>query len=103
MRIIVRALLPLGEDIVLDPFMGSGSTIAAAEAVGYASKGIDIDDLYFQLANKAVPRLAKLYPHFQGGEMAFETSYSEPVPVNGQQLGFALAERRVHRTRKLTP
>ena len=35
MRIIVRALLPLGEGRVLDPFMGSGSTIAAAKAVCY--------------------------------------------------------------------
>ena len=32
MRIVVRALLPLGEGAVLDPFMGSGSTIAAALA-----------------------------------------------------------------------
>lgn len=103
MRIIVRALLPLGEGIMLDPFMGSGSTIAAAEAVGYTSKGIEIDDLYFQLANKAVPRLAKLYPHFHGEETAFEASYSESVPGNGQQLDFALAESPVRRTRKLRP
>jgi DNA modification methylase len=32
---IVRASLPLGEGVVLDPFAGSGSTLAAAEAVGY--------------------------------------------------------------------
>jgi site-specific DNA-methyltransferase (adenine-specific) len=37
MRQIVRAALPLGEGIVLDPFMGGGSTIAAAHAVGYGS------------------------------------------------------------------
>jgi len=34
MRRLVWASLPLGEGIVLDPFMGSGSTIAAAESVG---------------------------------------------------------------------
>jgi len=32
MRILVRALLPLGEGVLLDTFMGSGSTIAAADA-----------------------------------------------------------------------
>src|SRR5256714_12163415 len=40
MRIIVRALLPLGEGSVLDPFMGSGSIIAAAGAVGYRSPAL---------------------------------------------------------------
>lgn len=33
MRQIVRAALPLGEGTVLDPFMGGGSTIAAARTV----------------------------------------------------------------------
>lgn len=103
MRIIVRALLPLGEGTVVDPFMGSGSTIAAAEAVGYNSNGIEIDEQYFQLANQAIPRLAKMYPHFQGAETAFEASYSEPAPANGQQIDFTLAERPSHRTRKLRP
>jgi DNA modification methylase len=35
--------------------MGSGSTIAAAKAVGYASTGLEIDAEYFQLAEKAIP------------------------------------------------
>ena len=43
MRIMVRALLPPGEGMILDPFMGSGSTIAAAEAVGYPSTGLELD------------------------------------------------------------
>jgi site-specific DNA-methyltransferase (adenine-specific) len=103
MRIIVRALLPLGEGTILDPFMGSGSTIAAAEAIGYESIGIEIDQRYFQLANEAVPRLAKLYPHFNGEETAFEANYLEPLPVSGQQIDFALAERPATRTRKLRP
>jgi site-specific DNA-methyltransferase (adenine-specific) len=37
LRIVVRGVLPLGEGIVLDPFCGAGSTLAAAEAVGYQS------------------------------------------------------------------
>ena len=31
LRIVIRGVLPLGEGIVLDPFAGSGSTLAAAE------------------------------------------------------------------------
>jgi site-specific DNA-methyltransferase (adenine-specific) len=51
-------VLPLGEGIILDPFAGSGSTLAAAEAVGYESIGIEKDSRYFELACKAIPKLA---------------------------------------------
>ncbi|MBI2509886.1 MAG: site-specific DNA-methyltransferase, partial [Betaproteobacteria bacterium] len=47
LRQLVRAVLPLGDGVVLDPFAGSGSTIAAAEAVGYRSIGIEKDVRYF--------------------------------------------------------
>ncbi len=63
MRQIVRAALPLGEGIVLDPFMGSGSTIAAAIAVGYQSIGIESDNEFFVMAKEAVPRLAAYVPN----------------------------------------
>jgi len=59
MRQIVRAMLPLGEGVILDPFAGSGSTLAAAEAVGYASLGVEIDPTYAALAADAIPRLAQ--------------------------------------------
>jgi site-specific DNA-methyltransferase (adenine-specific) len=58
LRQLVRAVLPLGEGVVLDPFAGSGSTLAAAEAVGYTSIGIERDPDYFTLARNAVPKLA---------------------------------------------
>jgi DNA modification methylase len=60
MRQIVRASLPLGEGILLDPFMGGGSTLAAAFSVGYESIGIESDPGYFQVAQSAIPRLAGL-------------------------------------------
>jgi len=50
LRALVRASLPLGEGIVLDPFAGSGSTIAAAAAVGYTSVGVERDPVYFEMA-----------------------------------------------------
>ena len=42
MRILARSLLPLGKGTVLDPFCGSGSTIAACKAIGYDSIGVEI-------------------------------------------------------------
>ncbi|MBK8256949.1 MAG: site-specific DNA-methyltransferase [Polyangiaceae bacterium] len=60
MRQIVRAALPLGQGIVLDPFMGGGSTIAAAEVNEYKSIGLEVDGEYFQTAVRAIPKLIKL-------------------------------------------
>jgi site-specific DNA-methyltransferase (adenine-specific) len=60
MRKIVRAVLPLGEGTVLDPFAGAGSTLAAAEAVGYRSIGIEKDPRYFDTAREALPKLRAL-------------------------------------------
>lgn len=60
MRQLVRAVLPLGVGCVVDTFAGSGSTLAAAEAVGYESKGVERDATYFQAACKSIPALARL-------------------------------------------
>jgi hypothetical protein len=60
LRQLVAAALPLGEGTILDPFMGSGSTIAAAEALGLRSIGIEISQEYFALAQCAIPQLARL-------------------------------------------
>lgn len=60
LRQVVRAVLPLAEGIVLDPFAGAGSTLAAAEAVGYESIGLEVDPAYFHLAREAIPALATL-------------------------------------------
>lgn len=59
-RQVVRGVLPLGIGTVLDPFAGAGSTLAAAEAVGYESVGIERDTGYFKVGCKAIPRLAEL-------------------------------------------
>lgn len=60
LRQIVRAVLPLGKGIVLDPFAGSGSTLAAANAVGYASIGVEMDPEYVDIARRAIPALTTM-------------------------------------------
>ena len=62
MRQVVRAILPLGEGVVLDPFAGSGSTLAAAERIGYISVGVERDPVYARLAADAIPRLRDYEP-----------------------------------------
>jgi site-specific DNA-methyltransferase (adenine-specific) len=59
LRQICRASLPLGKGTILDPFMGSGSTIAAAAACGLRSIGVERNDEYFGKAVRAIPLLAK--------------------------------------------
>ena len=58
LRTLVRGVLPLGTGIVLDPFAGSGSTLAAAEAIHYESVGIEKDSRFVDLATQAIPKLA---------------------------------------------
>jgi len=96
MRVIVRTLLPLGEGTVLDPFMGSGSTIAAAEAVGYDSVGVELDNEYFKLAERSIPRLAALYPDFVGQELQMNGEYGSVEREDEQQLQwFSRSKRRL--------
>jgi len=57
MRQIVHASLPLGEGVILDPFAGAGSTLAASEALGYTSIGIEKDSEFFALACESIPKL----------------------------------------------
>ena len=59
MRQLVRGVLPLGEGVVVDPFAGSGSTLAAAEAVGYESVGIERDQCYFDMGVEAIQPLSE--------------------------------------------
>ncbi len=60
LRRLTYAILPLGEGIIADPFMGSGSTVAAAESVGTKAIGIERHREFFESACSAATRLKSL-------------------------------------------
>lgn len=60
LRPVVYASVPLGTGVVADPFAGSGSTVAAALAVGVTCVGIERREDYFVEARNAIPKLALL-------------------------------------------
>jgi DNA modification methylase len=82
MRHIVRASLPRDVGVVLDPFMGAGSTIAACVAVGYDSIGIESDREFFTMARAAIPLLAQLEVGKNGKKENRSLQVTEP---NAQQ------------------
>ncbi len=95
MRQLVRAALPLGKGVVLDPFMGGGSTIAAACAVGYRSIGIELDAEYYGIARTAIPELAALSVNC----LRTDTSASPPSHPFGDRGPHAPTPRRfVHQS-----
>jgi len=91
MRQIVRASLPLGDGVVLDPFMGAGSTIAAAVAVGYRSIGVESDSAFFDLAVDGIPTLSALSVNGTTRVAKKSGKNNDVVRLNGRgksQLGF---------------
>jgi site-specific DNA-methyltransferase (adenine-specific) len=60
MRQLVYSALPLGEGLIVDPFMGSGSTLAAALHYGYEAIGIERDQSFYHLAKESIIPLSKI-------------------------------------------
>jgi site-specific DNA-methyltransferase (adenine-specific) len=50
----------MGKGTVLDPFAGSGSTVAAATACEIESIGIESNPEYYKMGKISIPRLAAL-------------------------------------------
>lgn len=68
LRQVVHAALPLGQGIIVDPFMGAGSTVAVCEAVGAHCVGVERRAEYYELSRTAIPKLAALHVEPESGE-----------------------------------
>jgi hypothetical protein len=82
LRILTRSLLPLGTGRVLDPFCGSGSTLAACQAIGYDAVGVEVDDTYFASLHTHIRELSSLYPKYKGETL--EMSLDSVHVANGK-------------------
>ena len=60
LRQVCYAALPLREGVIVDPFAGSGSTIAAVEALGLRGIGVERHPDYYKMACHAIPRLKQV-------------------------------------------
>jgi DNA modification methylase len=60
MRWLVRLVTPKG-GTVLDPFMGSGSTLKAAELEGFSAIGIELSAEYAEIARRRIASDAPLF------------------------------------------
>lgn len=54
MEWLVRRASPFEGETILDPFMGSGTTLVACQRMGRAGAGIELDPDYFDIACKRV-------------------------------------------------
>ncbi|MCP4695998.1 MAG: site-specific DNA-methyltransferase [Gammaproteobacteria bacterium] len=86
LRILARSVLPLGNGTVLDPFCGSGSTVAACQAIGYRSIGIEVDKIYFNSLESNIEALSKLYPKFQGNTLDAVSDAEKPKASNTRRI-----------------
>jgi DNA modification methylase len=64
MRWLCRLITPAG-GMILDPFMGSGSTLKAAIMEGFGAIGIEFDEGYFRIAQARIAAMIAQTPLFQ--------------------------------------
>jgi len=88
LRQLVWGSLPMQRGVILDPFMGSGSTIAAAEALGYESVGIELDTHFYQMAVGSVPKLAGIKAAWESFEGANGNSAQDKIKSKSLSLSF---------------
>ena len=86
--LIADALLDASRrgDIVLDPFMGSGSTLIAAEKVGRRARGIEIDPLYVDAAIRRWERWTGEEARLESDGRTFSQIAAERLQEAGNDL-----------------
>ena len=83
MRQLVAAALPMAQGVILDPFAGSGSTLAAASAMGLESIGIELHPDYYKMARRAIPKLAALRVEGSSQSRAVRSGRQRPAAQGG--------------------
>ncbi len=86
LRQIVHTALPLGEGVIVDPFMGSGSTVAAAEAVGVRCVGVERHGDYYEAAPVVIPKLAMVKVNGEEPSPAPKPGNLSDTPSDGLAL-----------------
>jgi site-specific DNA-methyltransferase (adenine-specific) len=56
---LYQDMLQICGDVILDPFMGSGTTLVACQRLGRNGTGIELDPEYFAIACKRVDEAAR--------------------------------------------
>lgn len=86
-------------EVILDPFMGSGSTGVACVEVGREFIGIEREQNYFEIAQKRIEK-ARLQPRLltplalDGGESPALPGLSTPEVFSGHKAGRKPAPRQ---------
>ena len=77
---LMSYLITLGSrinDLILDPFVGSGTTCLAAKMLGRNSIGIELEPEYVKIAEARVNNLKTLFE--------FASNHSKEIATNGVQ------------------
>jgi site-specific DNA-methyltransferase (adenine-specific) len=92
------------DDLVLDPFMGSGSALVAAARLGRRYIGYDLDESYVDIARRRVDEELQPSPDEVDDVQSSVTSEGKPAQRLAEQLlheaGFTIEERnrRIRKT-----